>query len=148
MSLLMALTLAQANRAIDAALAKARDLQAKISVTVCDSGGHLMAHQRMDGVLTEAPFGSIGKAIGAATWGRPDQGASLSGLARLLYTDIVIGEAAPVIRGPGGLPIISSSELEGAIGVSGALNDEQNEECARAGIEVLEMGASSTSRQS
>jgi uncharacterized protein GlcG (DUF336 family) len=75
----MALTLAEANRAIVAALAKARDLQAKISVTVCDSGGHLMAHQRMDGVLTEAPFDSIGKAIGAATWGRPDQGASLSG---------------------------------------------------------------------
>jgi glc operon protein GlcG len=50
----MALNLAEANRAIDAALAKARDLQAKIGVTVCDSGGHLIAHQRMDGMFAEA----------------------------------------------------------------------------------------------
>jgi glc operon protein GlcG len=135
----MALTVSEANRAIDAALAKARDLQAKISVTVCDSGGHLIAHQRMDGMFAEAPFGSIGKAIGAATWGRPDQGVSLTRLARLFYTNTVIGEAAPVIRAPGGLPIIRSGELEGAIGVSGAIDKEQNEKCARAGVEVLEM---------
>jgi glc operon protein GlcG len=144
----MALTLAEANRAIDAALAKARDLRAKISVTVCDSGGHLIAHQRMDGVFAEAPFGSIGQAIGAATWGRPDRGASSSGLARLFYTNIVIGEAAPVIPGPGGLPIIRSGELDGAIGVSGGVDNEQNDECARAGVEVVEMEASSTSRRS
>jgi uncharacterized protein GlcG (DUF336 family) len=103
-----------------------------------------MAHQRMDGVFAEAPLGSIGK----ATWARPHQGASLSELARPFYPDIVIGETAPMIRGPGGLPIIRSGELEGAIGVSGALENDQNEKCARAGVEVLEMEASLASRRS
>jgi glc operon protein GlcG len=142
----MAFTLAEANRAIDAAIAKARDLQTKISVTVCDSGGHLIAHQRMDGVFAEAPLGSIGKAIGAATAWQPDQ-TKLSHLAQKLRTGIVIGEGAPVIIGSGGLPIIGSGDIEGAIGVSGALDNEQNEECARAGVEVLKMEASSPSRR-
>jgi glc operon protein GlcG len=141
----MAVTLTEANRAIDTALAKARDLQIKISVTVCDSGGHLIAHQRMDGVFAEAPLGSIGKAIGAATAWQRDQ-TKVSLLARKFRTGIVIGEGAPVILGSGGLPIIRSGEIEGAIGVSGADN-EQNDECARAGVDVLEMEASSTLRR-
>jgi glc operon protein GlcG len=141
----MAFALAEANRAIEAVLAKARALQTNISVMVCDSGGPLIAHQRMDGVFAEAPLGSIGKAIGAATAWEPDQTKS-SFLAHKFRTGIVIGEGAPVILRSGGLPIIRSGEIEGAIGVSGALNKDQNEECARAGVEVLEMEPSSISR--
>jgi uncharacterized protein GlcG (DUF336 family) len=59
----MALRLAEANRAIQAVLAKARDLDLNISVSVCDADGHLVAHQRMDGAFAEAPRASIGKAI-------------------------------------------------------------------------------------
>jgi glc operon protein GlcG len=136
----MSLTLAEANRAIDAALAKARELETKISVTVCDAGGHLVAHQRMDGALSEAPLGSIGKAIGAATAWQPDE-TSLGPLARKFRTDIVVGEGAPVITGPGGLPIIRSGEIEGAIGVSGAQDNEQDEECAKAGVDAFVQAA-------
>jgi uncharacterized protein GlcG (DUF336 family) len=132
----MSLTLAQANRAIDAALAKARELEANISVTVCDARGHLVAHQRMDGAFSEAPLGSIGKAIGAATAWQPDE-TNLDPLARKFRTDTVIGEGAPVITGPGGLPMMRSDELEGAIGVTGAPDNEQNAECAKAGVEAF-----------
>jgi glc operon protein GlcG len=147
----MALTLAEANRAIDAALAKARELEIEISVTVCDARGRLVAHQRMDRVFDEAPLVSIGKAIGAASVWQPDESSLSPPPARQFRTDTVIGESAPCIGGPGGLPIIRSGDIEGAIGVSGALDDEQNddeqnEECARAGVEVLEMEALSTSR--
>jgi uncharacterized protein GlcG (DUF336 family) len=48
------LKLAEANRAIAAALAKAKELTADISVSVCDAYGHLIAHQRMDNVFVEA----------------------------------------------------------------------------------------------
>jgi len=130
----MSLTLAEANRAIDAALVKANELRITVCVSVCDAAGHLVAHQRMDGVFAEAPLGSIGKAIGAATAGQRDR-ASLSLFARQFRTNVVIGEGAPVIIGPGGLPLIRSGELEGAIGVSGALDNEQNEECAKAGVD-------------
>src|SRR4051794_35439505 len=67
----MAVTLAQANRAIAAALAKAHEIGARISVSVCDNAGHLIAHQRMDQVLSEASRASIGKAMVAAASGRP-----------------------------------------------------------------------------
>src|SRR5262249_4736871 len=43
------LELTEANRAIQAALAKAHNLAVKISVAVCDADGRLVALQRMDG---------------------------------------------------------------------------------------------------
>jgi len=132
----MSLRLAEANRAVDASLAKACELEIKVSVSVCDAAGRLVAHQRMDGVVAEAPLGSIGKAIGAATAGQTDK-ASFDPLARQFRTNVVIGEGAPVIMGPGGLPIMRSGELEGAIGVTGAPYTEQDEECAKAGVEAL-----------
>jgi uncharacterized protein GlcG (DUF336 family) len=60
------LKLAEANRAIVAALDKARELTVDISVSVCDPYGHLLAHQRMDNVFAGAIRESIGKAIAAA----------------------------------------------------------------------------------
>ena len=111
----MSLVLAEANRAIDAALVKAGELGIKISVSVCHAAGRLVAHQRMDRVFAEAPLGSIARAIRAATAGQSDE-VGLDLLARQFRTNIVIGEGAPVITGPGGLPLGRSGELEGAIG--------------------------------
>jgi glc operon protein GlcG len=45
------LTLAEANQAIAAALARAQNMKMKIAVSVCDEGGHLVAFQRMDGAF-------------------------------------------------------------------------------------------------
>ena len=49
----------------------------------------------------------------------------------------VIGEGTLLLRRPGGLPIIRGGEVEGALGVGGASN-EQAVECALAGIDALE----------
>ena len=67
----MPIRLAEANRAIQAALAKARNLAVNISVSVCDADGRLVAFQRMDGALAEAHLASIGKALVSARSGRP-----------------------------------------------------------------------------
>jgi len=67
----MSIRLAEANRAIQAALAKAHNLAINISVTVCDADGRLVAFQRMDGTLAEAHRASYGKALISATSGRP-----------------------------------------------------------------------------
>jgi uncharacterized protein GlcG (DUF336 family) len=142
----MSLTLVEANRAIDAALSKARELKAKISVSVCDTAGRLVAHQRMDGAFVEAPLGSIGKAIGAATVGQSGE-VGLDLLAQKFRTDIVIGEGAPVITGPGGLPMMRSGELEGGIGVTGAPDNEQNAECAKAGVVAFAQASLAASRR-
>ena len=49
----------------------------------------------------------------------------------------VLAHGLAVIRRPGGLPIKRRGEVEGAIGVSGAPTDTQDEECARRGIEAI-----------
>jgi glc operon protein GlcG len=125
-------TLEDANRATSAALSRAKELSARICVTVCDSYGRLIAHQRMDGAFAEASTGSIGKAIAAA------EGRSPSGSLPLHpRTGIARGEGLPDISRQGGLPIIRNGEVEGAIGVAGGLTDEQDEECARAALASL-----------
>jgi glc operon protein GlcG len=131
------LKLAEANLAIVAAQAYARDRGYSISVTVCDSMGHLIAHQRMDNALPLSSYGSIGKAIAAAGLGIPSGEESDVDLNRSPVSGVVAHGLA-VIRRPGGLPIKRGGEIEGAIGVGGALRDELDEECARCGIEAID----------
>jgi glc operon protein GlcG len=130
------LKLAEANRAIAAAHAYARDHGYFISVTVCDSMGHFIAHQRMDNALPLSSYGSVGKAIASAGLGIPSGEKSDVDIEQSPVSG-VLAHGLPVIRRPGGLPIKRGGEIEGSIGVSGAPTDEQNEECARRGIEAI-----------
>jgi uncharacterized protein GlcG (DUF336 family) len=96
----------------------------------------------MDGTLAEADLASYGKALASATSGRPsgDESIEVSQDFRpatvIGETATVLGEGRPVIRRPGGLPIIRAGQVEGAIGVAGA-TDEQCVECALAGIDAF-----------
>ena len=67
----MALTLAEANQVVEGALAKARELNIKISVAVCDAGGRLVAFNRMDGAIWGGAYGSQGKAMTSVGFARP-----------------------------------------------------------------------------
>ena len=68
----MALTLEEANRIVAGAIAKAQELNIKISVAVCDAGGRLVAFNRMDAALWAGVYGSQGKAVAsAAGFARP-----------------------------------------------------------------------------
>src|SRR5215470_12158210 len=134
----MSIRLAEANRAIQAALAKARNLAVNITVTVCDADGRLVAFQRMDGALAEADLASIGKALASVTSGRPSGNASVVDQRYFPRGATIIGEGAPLLRRPGGLPIIRAGKVEGALGVAGA-TDEQCVECALAGIDAVHL---------
>ena len=67
----MSLTLEEANRIIRGALAKADELNIKISAAVCDAGGRPLAFQRMDGAIWASAYACQGKAVAAAAFGRP-----------------------------------------------------------------------------
>jgi glc operon protein GlcG len=67
----MTLTLADANRVIAGAIAKAAEIGAKMNIAVCDAGGRLVAFQRMDGAMWAGSYGSQGKAVASAAFGRP-----------------------------------------------------------------------------
>ena len=132
----MTLQLADAKKVIDGAIAMARQLKVEVSVAVCNHEGRLIALNRMDGVpFDECSREALGKAIASATWGVPSN--KPEAWIDHPTTDIVIGEAAPVVRSAGGLPIMRDNIIEGACGVSGASNDSLDEECARAGLAAL-----------
>src|SRR5207244_13202947 len=67
----MALTLVEANRIVQEAVNKAREMNIKISVAVCDAGGRLLAFNRMDGAIWGSVCGSQGKAVASAGFARP-----------------------------------------------------------------------------
>jgi glc operon protein GlcG len=133
----MAIKLADAYRAIQAAQAKASSLALQISIAVCDADGRLVAFQRMDGALAEANRASIGKALASVRSGRPSGDQSSEGPTDF-RAGTVVGEGFMPLRRPGGLPIIRSGQVDGALGVSGASSNEEDEECALAGIVALQ----------
>src|ERR1051326_7811262 len=66
----MALTLADANRMIQTATARANELQVRLSIAVCDTGGNLLAFNRMDGAIVVSAIVAQGKAAASAGFGR------------------------------------------------------------------------------
>src|SRR5579864_2838588 len=129
----MELTLADAQRAVDRAQAKAAELQLKVTVAVVDAGGLLVALGRMDGAPPISPQVAEAKAVGAAMFLR--DGGWLAQTAQdrpgfFKAADRLV--RVPLVPGPGSALISRGGNVAGAIGVSGA-RPEQDLECAEAG---------------
>jgi glc operon protein GlcG len=94
-----------------------------------------MAFNRMDGAIWGGAYGSQGKAVASAAFGR-----SSGELAERADTPIIRGIAAAegghMIPSQGGVPIIRNGVVEGAVGVGGGTS-QQDEDCARAGVAKL-----------
>ena len=131
----MVLTLEEANRIAQGTVAKAEELNLKINVAVCDAGGRLIAFQRMDNASWAGVYGSQGKAIASAAFGRPS-GDLTERADHPTFRGIVAGEGGHMIMGQGAVPIIRNGVVEGACGVGGATSQE-DEDCARAGVDRL-----------
>jgi glc operon protein GlcG len=132
----MTLRLTEALKIVEGAITRARELDMRISVTVCDATGRLIALHCMDEAFAEANRGSIGRAIAVVASGRSSKESGISAdFPRQAGT--VIGEGVPLIQRQGGLPIFQDGVLTGACGVSGCKDDEQNENCAEAGLASL-----------
>ena len=127
----MALTLDDANRIIAGAIAKARELNIRISVAVCDAGGRLVAFQRMDNAIWASAYGSQGKAIASAAFGRPS-GELTERAEHPTPRGIAAASGGHMIMGQGAVPIMRNGAVEGACGVGGG-TAQQDEDCARAG---------------
>ncbi len=128
----MALTLADANRIVGAALDRARELNIKISVAVCDAGGRLVAFNRMDGAIWASAYGSQGKAIASVAFGRAS-GELAERAGSPIVQGIIAAEGGHAIASQGAVPIMRDGVVEGACGVGGG-TAQQDEDCARAGV--------------
>ncbi len=129
----MTLTLEEANRVMEGAIAKGRELGIKLSVAVVDGGGRLVAFNRMDGAIWAGVHGSQGKAVTAAAYGR---NSGLIDASLPIHQGIIHAEGGRIIPGKGGVPIIRNGVVDGACGTGGGTGD-QDEVCAAAGVACL-----------
>jgi uncharacterized protein GlcG (DUF336 family) len=127
------ISLARAQAAVNAAFAEARRRNWKMNIAVVDSGGNLVAFQRMDGAMLASIQIAEHKAKAAATFRRPtkvfEDGINLMHLNYLLAFDGVIASR-------GGIPLIEDEAIIGAIGTSGGA-DSQDEIVSEAGAAVI-----------
>jgi glc operon protein GlcG len=114
------ITVEQAQKAAEAAMAKAREIGVPNAVAVVEPTGELVYFVKMDG----APYSAIQlaqqKAVAAARYRRPT---------KAFYDGIEGGHpfflTFPNVAGaPGGVPIVIDGKLVGAIGVSGGNGDQ------------------------
>ena len=126
-------SLEQSQAVIQAAVAEARKRNWKMNVAVADSGGNLVAFQRMDGAMLASIQIAEHKARAAVTFRRPtkvfEDGVQLMHLNYLLAFDGMIASR-------GGIPLIDQGKIIGAIGCSGG-TDSQDEVVSEAGAAVI-----------
>jgi len=127
------ISLDRAEEVIHAAVAEAKKRNWKMNVAVADSGGNLVAFQRMDGAMLASIQIAEHKARAAATFRRPtkvfEDGVNLRHLNYLLAFDGIIASR-------GGIPLIEHGVIIGAIGCSGG-TDSQDEVVSEAGAAVI-----------
>jgi uncharacterized protein GlcG (DUF336 family) len=124
-----------AQKMVNAAVAKARELGVSENVTILDDGGNLKAFSRMDG----APIPTIEMAQNKAY-------TALLGVSTQDFFNFIKGDPSLLAGVPtlarvaawgGGFPIKVDGEIVGAIGVSGAPTVQNDVDCARAALALL-----------
>jgi glc operon protein GlcG len=127
------LTLEGANQVLAAAMAKAKERSAGGAIAVVDGGGALIAFQRIDGTFAAGATVSLGKARTSAIFKKPTKvfEDSINGGRTAL---VAVHEMTPL---QGGVPIIVDGQVIGAIGVSGAHSQQEDEEIALAGAAAV-----------
>ena len=136
------LTLQQANRLIEEAINMARKKEMPpIAVAVLDSGAHLKAFQREDGVsflrvqISQAKaWGALGMATNSDTIAeRYNQDDQQRGFINALNA-MTSGQLIPL---PGGVLVRNlEDEIVAAVGAAGGVSND-DEECVIAGIEAI-----------
>jgi len=124
-----------AQKMVNAAVAKARELGVSENVVILDDGGNLKAFGRMDG----APLPTIEMAQNKAY-------TALFGVSTQDFFNFIQGDPSLLAGVPtlsrmaawgGGFPINVNGELVGAIGVSGAPAVQNDVDCASAALALV-----------
>ncbi|MBI2165485.1 MAG: heme-binding protein [Chloroflexi bacterium] len=129
------ITLAEAERVLQAAKAKALQIGVRVGITVVDSRGDPVIALKTDGANHFTFDASRGKAHVSAVFGVPS-GETAARADSPVFRSLVMMEGGRLIFSIGAVPLKQGSEVIGAIGVGGATG-EQDEEIARAGAAVL-----------
>jgi uncharacterized protein GlcG (DUF336 family) len=129
-------TLKQAERIIDAILARGRELDCRpLSVAVTDPGAHVKAFKKEDGSAMMRFEMAMGKAYAALALGRSSSLVRIRTEERPLFMNYLINASGGKIFPEGGGMLIRDErgEVIGAVGVTGD-TQERDEELAAHGI--------------
>ena len=133
------LTAAGARKAVDTAVARAREAGLAVTIAVVDSGGHLVLLERMDGGKFHTVHSATTKAVCAASNKRSTGSKGAVGQS----LDVAHALGLALAAGPerwtameGGWPILAGGECIGAVGVAGG-NWEFDEQAAREAAESV-----------
>ena len=136
-------TLEQASKIIDEGLAFARKQNFKpLCMVVLDDAGHTKAMKREDGAGILRADVALGKAWSTLGMNAPSSralGQRLQDRPSFLAAIGLLAEGK-VVPVAGGVAIYQGDEVIGAVGISGASSDE-DEECALAGIQAAGLTA-------
>jgi uncharacterized protein GlcG (DUF336 family) len=125
------LTSEGAMKLLQAAIAKAKEMNVPQCISIVDTGGHLLAFARMDGAFTQSIDTALMKAMTAASYGIPT-----GDIAAGIDIKLAIATQGKRINLPGGLPIIVDGHIIGGIGV-GSGTGEQDKQVAIAALAAL-----------
>jgi len=132
-----------AQKMVDAAVAKAREIGVSENVVILDDGGNLKAFGRMDGAPLPIIEMAQNKAYTALL------GVSTQDFFNFIQTDPSLLAGVPTLSRiaawGGGLPITVNGEIVGAIGVSGAPTVQNDIDCARAALALVSDAAGAKS---
>ncbi len=129
-------TLEDAMRIINAARKKALDVGQPMNIAVADSGGHLVAHARMDGAWLGSIDISINKAFTARAFDIATKDLATQSQPGAQFYGIHVSNGGRVMIFAGGIPLKRAGKVEGAIGVSGGTG-QQDQAVAEAGALVF-----------
>ena len=131
----MYISTSEAQKILQAAQAKAQQMGVKVSITVVDGRGDLLTMVRLDGAPWRTAGISKGKAFASANFGV----ASAELLARAtspVMQSFMLSMRGEFVPAQGAVPVLRGGQVVGAVGVSGA-KSEEDEEIAKAGIAAL-----------
>ena len=124
-----------AQKMVDEAVAKARELSVSENVAIVDDGGNLKAFGRMDGATVPTIEMAQNKAYTALF------GVSTQDFFNFIQDDPSLLAGIPTLARMaawgGGFPIKVDGEIVGAIGLSGAPMVQNDVDCARAALALV-----------
>jgi glc operon protein GlcG len=128
----MCLTASDAEKIVTACKVEAVKNNWNVSIAVVDDGGFLVLLERLDGAVGQSALIATCKAQTAAATRTPTK--ALEEIVKVRPATVAFPGRVAV---QGGLPIIYQGECVGAVGVSGAKSNE-DEQVAAAGLKAIE----------
>jgi uncharacterized protein GlcG (DUF336 family) len=130
------MTMSKAQRIIEAATAKAKEIGQPMNIAVVDAGTNLTAFARMDGAWLGSIDIAINKAFTAKAFDLSTQDLGKSSQPGDQFFGIHVSNHTRVMIFAGGIPIKENGQVVGAVGVSGG-SGVQDQTVAEAAVAAL-----------